>query len=146
MVMTTQAQFGVALHRQAAAEEQRVGVLLALGEQQEVVGRGAERQVRHGGRRERGMGRETLAGPGKVERQARIAHLHPHLPVEQQAAHVGGQVPGQREVERRHQQHRARVGGQARQHGPHGRGNHPRVRRRRGGESSHRVGSGAQAT
>ena len=126
------AQLGVALHRQAAAEEQRVGVLLALGQQQKIMGCGAQRHVGHLRQHQRGVGSEALACPGKVKGQARIAYLHPHLLVKQQAAHVIGQVPRERQVERRHQQHRAGVGGQARQQGPHGRRHQPWVRGRGG--------------
>ena len=118
-VLDHQAQFGVALHGQAAAEEQGVRVFLALRQAQEVMGAGAERQV--GGLLFRAGGK-ALAVPGKVKGQPCIAHMDAQFFVQQQLAHIVGKLFGQHQVERADQQQRAGVGGQAGQQGAHGLG------------------------
>ena len=69
-VLDDQAQFGVALHGQAAVEEQRVRVFLALRQAQKVVGIGADGQV--------GCvlllgGHKAHPGAGEVKGQAGVA-------------------------------------------------------------------------
>ena len=80
-----QAQLGVALHDQAAVEEQGVRVLAALGQQQKVLRVGANGQVGLGV----GLaGGKALAVPGEIKAQPRIAHADADALAVQEGLHI----------------------------------------------------------
>ncbi len=72
-VLDRQPQLGIALDHQAAAEEQRVRILLAARQQQEVAPAAADGHAGHAGIGET----QALAVVGETPGQAEVAHFQP---------------------------------------------------------------------
>src|SRR3989338_7558879 len=71
-ILDDQAQLGVALHGEAAAEKNRVRIFLALRQAHEIVGAGTDGQV---GGLQPGTCGKALPRPRKVKGQACVAHV-----------------------------------------------------------------------
>ena len=88
-VLDQQAKFGVTLHGQATVEKQRVRVVLAPGQAQEVVGAGADGEMGLG----MGLtGLEMAPLPDEVEAQAGVPHMDAYPLTAQPLPDIIGQL------------------------------------------------------
>ena len=102
-VFHQQAEFGVALHGQAAVEKQRVGVFLAARQLDEIMRAGADGEI---GRARVLAGDKTAVAPFKVKGPMGVQHTQAQFFADQHVGHVGIELFGQCQVQGRDKQHR----------------------------------------